>query len=42
VQTLEKIPYAIELVARGPAGHGSIPLEGNAGGARVRRRRRRG
>jgi len=30
VQTLEKIPYAIELVARGPAGHGSIPLEDNA------------
>ncbi len=27
VQTLEKRPYAIELVARGPAGHGSIPLE---------------
>jgi acetylornithine deacetylase/succinyl-diaminopimelate desuccinylase-like protein len=30
VQTLEKIPYAIELVARGTAGHGSIPLEDNA------------
>ena len=30
VQTLEKIPYAIELVAHGPAGHGSIPLEDNA------------
>ena len=30
VQTLEKIPYAIELVARGPAGHGSVPLEDNA------------
>ena len=30
VQTLEKIPYAIELVARGPAGHGSVPLENNA------------
>jgi acetylornithine deacetylase/succinyl-diaminopimelate desuccinylase-like protein len=30
VQTLEKIPYAVELVARGPAGHGSVPLEGNA------------
>jgi acetylornithine deacetylase/succinyl-diaminopimelate desuccinylase-like protein len=29
-QTLEKIPYAVELVARGPAGHGSVPLEGNA------------
>jgi acetylornithine deacetylase/succinyl-diaminopimelate desuccinylase-like protein len=30
VQTLEKIPYAIELAATGPAGHGSVPLEGNA------------
>lgn len=30
VQTLEKIPYAVELVARGPAGHGSVPLETNA------------
>ena len=30
VQTLEKIPYAIELVATGPAGHGSVPLENNA------------
>lgn len=30
VQTLEKIPYAIELLARGPAGHGSVPLETNA------------
>ena len=30
VQTLEKIPYGIELVARGPAGHGSVPLENNA------------
>ena len=30
VQTLEKIPYMIELVARGPAGHGSVPLENNA------------
>jgi acetylornithine deacetylase/succinyl-diaminopimelate desuccinylase-like protein len=30
VQTLEKVPYAIELVARGTAGHGSIPLEDNA------------
>jgi len=30
VQTLEKIPYAIELIARGPAGHGSVPLETNA------------
>jgi acetylornithine deacetylase/succinyl-diaminopimelate desuccinylase-like protein len=30
VQTLEKIPRAIQLTARGPAGHGSVPLETNA------------
>ena len=30
VQTLEKIPYGIELIARGPAGHGSVPLRNNA------------
>ena len=30
VQTLEKIPRAIELTAHGPAGHGSVPLKGNA------------
>jgi acetylornithine deacetylase/succinyl-diaminopimelate desuccinylase-like protein len=30
IQTLEKIPRAIELTARGPAGHGSVPLRGNA------------
>jgi acetylornithine deacetylase/succinyl-diaminopimelate desuccinylase-like protein len=30
VQTLEKIPRGIELTARGPAGHGSVPLRGNA------------
>ncbi|MDQ3070459.1 MAG: M20/M25/M40 family metallo-hydrolase [Acidobacteriota bacterium] len=30
VQTLEKIPYAIDLIARGPAGHGSVPLRTNA------------
>jgi len=30
VQTLEKIPRAIELTARGPAGHGSVPLQSNA------------
>jgi acetylornithine deacetylase/succinyl-diaminopimelate desuccinylase-like protein len=30
VQTLEKIPRAIELTARGPAGHGSVPLRSNA------------
>jgi acetylornithine deacetylase/succinyl-diaminopimelate desuccinylase-like protein len=29
VQTLEKIPRAIELVAKGPAGHGSVPLQTN-------------
>jgi acetylornithine deacetylase/succinyl-diaminopimelate desuccinylase-like protein len=30
VQTLEKIPYAAELVARGVAGHGSVPLKTNS------------
>jgi len=30
VQTLEKIPRGIELIARGPAGHGSVPLQTNA------------
>jgi acetylornithine deacetylase/succinyl-diaminopimelate desuccinylase-like protein len=30
VQTLEKIPRAIELVSHGPAGHGSVPLQTNA------------
>lgn len=30
VQTLEKRPFGIELVARGPAGHGSVPLETSA------------
>lgn len=30
VQTLEKIPYRIELLATGPAGHGSVPLRTNA------------
>ena len=30
VQTLEKIPRGIELTARGPAGHGSVPLRTNA------------
>lgn len=30
VQTVEKIPYAVELVARGVAGHGSVPLQTNA------------
>jgi acetylornithine deacetylase/succinyl-diaminopimelate desuccinylase-like protein len=30
VQTVEKLPRAIELIARGPAGHGSVPLKTNA------------
>ncbi|MBM3812326.1 MAG: M20/M25/M40 family metallo-hydrolase [Acidimicrobiia bacterium] len=30
VGTTEKIPYAVRLVARGPAGHGSVPLRTNA------------
>ncbi|HUR19279.1 MAG TPA: M20/M25/M40 family metallo-hydrolase [Vicinamibacterales bacterium] len=30
VQTLEKVPFGIELAATGAAGHGSIPLESNA------------
>lgn len=30
VQTTEKIPNSIDMIARGPAGHGSRPLEGNA------------
>lgn len=30
VQTLEKIPRAIELRAQGVAGHGSVPLESNS------------
>jgi acetylornithine deacetylase/succinyl-diaminopimelate desuccinylase-like protein len=30
IQTEEKIPRAIELVAHGVAGHGSVPLETNA------------
>lgn len=30
VQTLEKIPYRIDLVATGVAGHGSVPLQTNA------------
>jgi acetylornithine deacetylase/succinyl-diaminopimelate desuccinylase-like protein len=30
VQAVEKIPRAIELTARGPSGHGSVPLTGNA------------
>ena len=30
VQTLEKLPYNVQLTARGPAGHGSVPLKSNA------------
>ncbi len=30
IQTTEKIPYAMKLIARGPAGHGSVPLRSNA------------
>ncbi len=30
VETVEKIPYRVELVARGVAGHGSVPLKTNA------------
>ena len=30
VQALEKLPRAVELVARGPAGHASVPLKTNA------------
>jgi acetylornithine deacetylase/succinyl-diaminopimelate desuccinylase-like protein len=30
VETSEKIPYAVRLTARGPSGHGSVPLRGNA------------
>ena len=30
VQTTEKIPRPLRLVARGPAGHGSVPLRSNA------------
>jgi acetylornithine deacetylase/succinyl-diaminopimelate desuccinylase-like protein len=30
ISTTEKIPRAIELTAIGPAGHGSVPLRGNA------------
>ena len=30
VQTVEKIPYRVELVATGPAGHGSVPLQNNS------------
>jgi acetylornithine deacetylase/succinyl-diaminopimelate desuccinylase-like protein len=30
IQTLEKIPHAVELIARGPSGHASVPLKNNA------------
>jgi acetylornithine deacetylase/succinyl-diaminopimelate desuccinylase-like protein len=30
IQTVEKIPRAITVTSRGVAGHGSVPLEGNA------------
>ncbi len=30
VQTVEKLPRGIDLISRGPAGHGSIPLQTNA------------
>jgi acetylornithine deacetylase/succinyl-diaminopimelate desuccinylase-like protein len=30
VQTSEKIPYGLTVTARGPAGHGSVPLRTNA------------
>jgi acetylornithine deacetylase/succinyl-diaminopimelate desuccinylase-like protein len=30
IQTVEKIPYRIELVATGVAGHGSVPLQSNS------------
>jgi acetylornithine deacetylase/succinyl-diaminopimelate desuccinylase-like protein len=30
IGTAEKIPYRVRLVARGPAGHGSVPLRSNA------------
>ncbi|MGE3508388.1 MAG: M20/M25/M40 family metallo-hydrolase [Vicinamibacterales bacterium] len=30
VQTIEKIPRAIEITARGTSGHGSVPLQDNA------------
>ena len=30
IQTAEKIPYGIKLTSRGPAGHGSVPLQTNA------------
>jgi hypothetical protein len=39
VETVEKVPRGIELIARGIAGHGSIPLKSNADRAPRRRGR---
>lgn len=30
VQNTEKVPHTVSVIARGPGGHASIPLEGNA------------
>ena len=30
VETAEKVPNGIDLVAHGPSGHGSVPLQTNA------------
>ena len=30
IQTTEKVPYVVRAVARGPSGHGSVPLPDNA------------
>jgi acetylornithine deacetylase/succinyl-diaminopimelate desuccinylase-like protein len=30
IETAEKVPNSIDLVARGPSGHGSVPLQTNA------------
>ncbi|HJN95018.1 MAG TPA: M20/M25/M40 family metallo-hydrolase [Gammaproteobacteria bacterium] len=30
IQTVEKLPYRVELVATGVAGHGSVPLQSNS------------
>src|SRR5687768_15218837 len=36
VQTTEKVPYNVRALARGPSGHGSVPLPDNALGALAR------
>lgn len=36
IQTAEKIPYVISLVAKGPGGHASVPLDGMAIGRLAR------